>query len=603
MNTSNLKMIPMLRFFWDNTQTKTLTWILVGVTIMGLVEMVGVASILPFLAVISKPELIETNLILNHAYQLSGLATTKQFMLLLGGLVFATLVLGNTFSALMTWCILRFSYGQGKIISLALLEKYLSQPYPFFLNRHTTHLSKNVLAEVDRLTTGIFLSTLQTISKSIVMICLMGLLIFIDPVFSLVAAGVLGGSYGLIYRFVRNKMIQAGKTATEQNLKRYQLVYEMMGCVKELKVLSRVYNFLPAYKQCSERYLKSETLSQLSPLATRYIIEAIAFGGMVLVAIMLIIKFEDITQFIPLLGLYALAGYRLMPALQQLYTSFSSLGYNRSALEIVYQEMQLKTPKLETNDVNQLPFNQALTLHNVSFQYPGSEKTVLHRVNIRIPKYSLVGLVGTSGAGKTTLVDLILGLLTPNHGSLLVDNEPIVEQLIPAWQRNIGYVPQSIALMDASVAENIALGIPKESIDIQAIERSAQLAELHDFVLSELPDGYETTIGERGVRLSGGQRQRIGIARALYHDPDLLIFDEATSALDNATEKVIMEAIKSLAHRKTIIIIAHRLNTVKDCDEIFVLNQGSLVGQGAFDVLLGENADFQSLAKAAVMTD
>jgi ABC-type bacteriocin/lantibiotic exporter with double-glycine peptidase domain len=380
---------------------------------------------------------------------------------------------------------------------------------------------------------------------------------------------------------------------------RLQLLYEVMGSIKELKILGRESFFLRRLETTATAFAKTETISQLSPLMARYVVEGIAFGGMLLIALYLICIEQDIGKFFPLLALYALAGYRLMPAMQQLFAALTSLKYHHSALDIIYTEMQLPANK---GDLKRrvISFRKNLRLHQVDYVYPQTDKKILKEIDLNIEKQTTVGIVGTSGAGKTTILDIILGLLQPTHGSLLVDDLALGEEDLKNWQAHIGYVPQNIFLLDASIAQNIALGIEPENIDMHKVEHAAKLANLHNFIQFELPNGYQTTIGERGIRLSGGQRQRIGIARALYHEPDLLIFDEATSALDGVTEKVILEAIKNLGHSKTIILVAHRLNTVKDCDVIYVLNQGSIVGTGKYTDLCQNNLTFQYLVNGQI---
>jgi ABC-type multidrug transport system fused ATPase/permease subunit len=377
---------------------------------------------------------------------------------------------------------------------------------------------------------------------------------------------------------------------------RYQTINEALGAIKELKVLGREQLFIDKYRDNAQLYARSETLCQLSPSIAKYVIEVVAFGSMLLIALYLIATHEGISEFMPLLALYALSGYRLMPAMQQVFSGYTLFKYHQSALEVLCKEMQLPCAQNALN-AEPLSFADAFILDNISYRYPDSEKWALNNITMSIKQHSTIGIVGASGAGKTTLIDIILGLLIP-QGKLMVDGVAINDNNVRAWQRNIGYVPQSIFLLDGTIASNIALGISENAVDMDAVIKASKLANLHDFITNELPQGYNTKIGERGVRLSGGQRQRIGIARALYHEPELLIFDEATSALDGITEKVIMEAIHSLANRKTIILIAHRLNTVKDCDTIYIFDRGNIIGNGSYDQLMTTNRVFQHLANA-----
>lgn len=581
-------------FFFNRLEKKKLSFIFLCIVITNILEMGGIAAIMPFMAVVANPSLIETNTYLSQIYQVFSFSQPKYCMLFLGLLVFCLLVLGNAFSALTSWVMVRFCYGQGKKITCSLLEKYLSQPYAFFLHRASGELAKNALGGVDRVVVGIFISGLQSFAKCIMILFTFVLLIMVDPILALINLVILGGAYAFTYCILRKRLNQAGILSSAINGKRLQLVYEVIGAIKELKVLGREQSFLNKLAEYAKAFAKVETLSQLSPLMTRYIIEAIAFGGMILIALYLICVKEDITQFVPLLGLYALAGYRLVPAMQQVFAGLSALKYHSAALDTLYTEMQLPTNNLLTA-VKPLRFFHHIKLKHIHYHYPYSDKKILNNISIDIPRQGTIGIAGTSGAGKTTLIDIILGLLQPTQGSLIVDDIEINQQTIKPWQSNIGYVPQNIFLLDASIASNIALGVQPDKIDMNAVIKAAQLANIHDFIQQELPKGYETAVGERGIRLSGGQRQRIGIARALYHDPELLVFDEATSALDNVTEKAIMEAIKNLGRSKTIIIVAHRLNTIKECDRIYLLNQGEIVGTGKYAELYLTNKTFQYL--------
>jgi len=330
----------------------------------------------------------------------------------------------------------------------------------------------------------------------------------------------------------------------------------------------------------------------------RFVLEAIAFGGMLLVVLYLMTQSSSFASALPIIALYAFAGYRLMPALQQIYGAVIQLRFAGAALDALHADLMSLQPARPSPSQDALPFGQVIMLNKVQYRYPNAPRPALKNLTLAIPARATVGLVGATGSGKTTTVDLILGLLEPQEGTLEVDGKVIAEHNKRAWQRTIGYVPQQIYLADDTVAANIAFGLDAKDINYAAVERAARIANLHDFVLNELPQKYQTTVGERGVRLSGGQRQRIGIARALYHNPQVLILDEATSALDNLTEKAVMEAVHNLGHEITIILIAHRLSTVKACDQIFLLEKGELKAQGKFDELTAASERFRGMAAA-----
>jgi ATP-binding cassette, subfamily B, bacterial PglK len=330
----------------------------------------------------------------------------------------------------------------------------------------------------------------------------------------------------------------------------------------------------------------------------RYALEAIAFGGMLLVILYLMAKSGSFASALPIIALYAFAGYRLMPTLQQIYQAFTQLRFAGPALEALHKDLSsLQAADVQHGHLSPLPLTQAITLNQVSYRYPHAPQPALKGIDLTIPAHSTVGFVGATGSGKTTAVDVILGLLEPQEGVLNIDGQPITAANRRQWQRAIGYVPQHIYLADDSVAANIAFGANAKDIDPQAMERAATIANLHEFVVNDLPQGYATTVGERGVRLSGGQRQRIGIARALYQNPQVLILDEATSALDNLTEQAVMEAVNNLGHDITIILIAHRLSTVRQCDQIFILERGEVKAQGTFEELKQANERFRAMAQ------
>ena len=360
--------------------------------------------------------------------------------------------------------------------------------------------------------------------------------------------------------------------------------------------------YLRRYQVPSRQNARANTFRSVIADSPRYLLQGLAFGGMLLmILILLFAGGGSLAGVLPLLAIYAFAGLRLLPAMQQIYSELTMIRFNRMALNSLHRDMaeihatQDELPA-EAVRVEPVHLRERLELVDVHYSYPLAERPALRGLTLSIPAQTTVGIVGGTGAGKTTMVDLILGLLDLQQGRIEADGVPVVRANMRAWQNSIGYVPQQIFLTDASVAANIAFGLPPEKIDQAAVERAARVAELHAFVTDELPEGYATRVGERGMRLSGGQRQRIGIARALYHDPDVLIMDEATSALDNLTERAVMDAVHNLGHAKTIILIAHRLSTVQACDTIFMMEQGRLVAQGTYDELLETSNKFRAMA-------
>ncbi len=318
----------------------------------------------------------------------------------------------------------------------------------------------------------------------------------------------------------------------------------------------------------------------------RFILEAIAFGGIMILILFQMKQTGSFNNALPFISLYAFAGYRLMPALQQIYGTFSKFDFIIPSVNNIHNEL-VRLKVINSNDnQSKILFRKKIDLKNIYFNYPNSSRAVLKNINITIPANSTIGLIGATGSGKTTTVDIILGLLEPQKGSLEIDGDIITNNNFRSWQKHIGYVPQFIYLSDSSILSNIAFGVEPNEIDEDAVVKSAKIANLHDFIVDELPDKYQTIVGERGIRLSGGQRQRIGIARALYHNPRVLILDEATNSLDNYTEQAVMEAVNKLGKKMTIILIAHRLNTVKKCDMIYLFDKGEIKDMGSFKELI-----------------
>lgn len=567
--------------------------------VMGLVEVAGIASLGPFLAIASDESIVTSNQTLNYFYELLGLGM-NQFLLVAGIAVFVMMILANLLSAFTLWKTLRFSWMRNHSISLRLLEQYLGQPYVFFLNRNSSDLAKNLFSEVQQVVTGIMISAANMIARIISTIFIGVFLIYLDPVLAVATALALGGAYSLIYLAVRRKLQVNGIKRLETNTQRYKVASEAFGGIKDVKILGRESVFVRDFEKASRAFAQFQADQQVISQLPRFLLEIIAFGGMLGVLLYLLSTEQTITQIIPLLGLYAFAGYRLMPAVRQIFVGTTSIRYNAHALEVLYSDISKTVPLVKNQPRGEkLPLQRAIRFKDVTFQYPEASRPTINAVSLEIQARTTVAFVGSTGCGKTTSIDLLLGLLMPQSGTVEVDDVDIRDKL-RAWQDNVGYVSQHIYLADDSIAANIAFGIPKDKIDFTAVKQAAEIAAIHDFIEGELDEGYSTLVGERGVRLSGGQRQRIGIARALYNNPDLLVFDEATSALDNVTEDAILNSITRLSGEKTIIMIAHRLSTVRHCDQIFVMRAGNLVGSGTYDELLTGNIEFQKLVSGEV---
>ena len=584
-----MEIIKKLLFLLTPHEQKRAGLLLIMILIMAFLDTVGVASILPFIAVLTNPSLIQTNLILNTMFQASGffgVENNEQFFLVLGILVLLLLIISLTFKALTDYALIRFVQMREYSIGKRLIEGYLNQPYSWFLNHHSAKLGRNILSEVEQVIGNGIRRMMELISRGLVAIALIILLILADPKLALIVSFLLGGAYGLIFYFIRIYLNLIGKKRLKNNELRFTAVSEAFGAAKEVKVGGLEQIYIKKFSNAAELFALTKAHSSIIAQLPRFILEALAFGGVVLIVLYMISQTGSFNNALPIISLYVFAGYRLMPALQQIYASLTNITFVGPSLDKLYDDLKNLKPFSENLNKEVLSFDKTIELKNIHYNYPNTSLKALKNINLIIPAKSTVGLIGSTGSGKTTTVDIILGLLEPQKGTLEVDGKVITKHNSRTWQRYIGYVPQHIYLSDDTVAANIAFGVDAKDLDQEAVEKASKIANLHDFVRSELPNEYDTTIGERGVRLSGGQRQRIGISRALYHNPKVLILDEATSALDNQTEKAVMDAINSLDKQITIIQIAHRLNTVKNCDKIFLLEKGQLKRTGKFEELV-----------------
>jgi ABC-type multidrug transport system fused ATPase/permease subunit len=599
-------MIDTYRKLFDllNARERRRFGVLLGLVILsGLADMAGVATILPFLALMTDPGLAQTNPALAWAYAALGFGSDRAFLIFAGGVVFSVIVLGLGFKLMTIYGLARFSHMRNHSISNRLIDAQVRQPYVWFLSRNTADLGKTVLHEVDRVIVEGMMPAIRLIAHTVSLVLLIGLLLVIEPMIALAAGAVLATAYLGIFVTVRRALTRLGRVRTEMNAARYRIAGETMSGIKEIKVRGMESAFTDRYGAASLRLAATASASQAIGELPRNVLEAIAFGGMVVLVLALLLSGTgNLIDIVPTLGVFAFAGLKMFPNLQQVYFALTLLRFIKPMIDNVHREVlatrDTAVPPRRDLPEGRLNLTRALRLASVGYAYPGAARPALSGIDIDIPARASVGIVGGSGAGKSTLVDVMLGLLSPTEGRISVDGQTVDAASLPLWQRTVGYVPQSIYLSDDSVAANIAFGIRPEAIDRVAVERAARIANLHDFVMTELPDGYDTAVGERGVRLSGGQRQRIGIARALYHDPDILILDEATSALDNLTEKAVMEALQNIGQDKTVVMVAHRLSTVMGCDRIFMLENGRVIASGSYRDLVTANEAFRRMALA-----
>lgn len=563
-------------------------FLFLAIIFTSLLDVLGIASIFPFISILSNPELIKTNNLLAYLYQIAGalgVTSIENFIFILGMLTFLILITSLTVRAITLYVQVNFALMLEYSIGKRLVENYLHQPYAWFLNKNSSELRKNILSEVNLITYNTLLPIINIFSQSVLVVTLLILIIFIDPLLAFSAGLILVLLYLIIFLSVKNFLSRIGLENSKTDLQRFSSLSNAFGSVKEMKVLGLEKFYISLFAEPAKSFANKQILLQVTSQLPRFFLEGIAFGGMIIIILILLVRYENFANTLPALALYAFAGYRLIPALQQIYNAITQLRFSGTSLNIVHGDLtNLKSFK-KKKDSKPMSIIKSIMLKDVCYSYPNNIRTTLDSINISIPAYKKIGIVGSTGCGKTTTVDIILGLLKPQKGNLIIDGNIISDANKTSWQKNIGYVPQQIYLADASIAENIALGVNVNNIDHNSLERAAKIANIHEYIINDLPQSYNTNVGERGLRLSGGQRQRIGIARALYHNPKVLILDEATNSLDNNTEKNIMESISNLKNKITIILISHRMNTVKDCDIIFLLNKGKLTAQGSYNEL------------------
>ncbi|MDK2757734.1 MAG: ABC transporter ATP-binding protein/permease [Blastomonas fulva] len=547
-------------------------------------EVAGVLSIVPFLAVLGSPAAIGNEPLINAIYVAGNFKSHDELLIALGSAAFAMLVIAALVRLMAVYLLNRYIHGCRSDLSCRLFEGYLRQPYEFFFARHSGDMSTIVLSEVDMFVDSALMPMAQIISSSFVFGILFALFVLIDPTVAMLATLSVCLIYLLIYRSSRAHMARSGHERTQANRERFEVASEAFAGIKSIKVMGLESSYLNRFRRPSDIAARSIILNATLSQVPRIIIEATGFGFIILLALMLTVRQQNQNDVVlPLLGLYAFAGYRMLPALQIIYQNLHHVRFAGSVITKLRDDIALCRLPPRISTPGSAPFlAQELRLDQLCFTYPTgrgkeSQRAGISNISLTLQAGRSLGIIGKTGAGKTTLVDVILGLLLHDSGQITADGIVIDDSNRRAWQSHIGYVPQDIYLRAGSVAENIAFGLDLQAIDHARVIEVAKMVHIHEFIEKQLAEGYATHVGERGITLSGGQRQRIGIARALYRDPDLLIFDEATSALDTDTEAAVMNVLNQLSGKKTIIMIAHRLTTISRCDAVVRMDSGRIV--------------------------
>ena len=580
-------------------EKKGLIILLFMMIIGSIFEVAGIGSLPVFIAILAKPQMIEKYSFIHNNLIKLGIENSSQLLIAGSILIIVVFILKNLYLTFLNFRKAKIIFDIQLRISKDLFTLYMKAPYSFHLERNSSELLSNVYDCVKIMITGIVMPFMNIIMEFLLILLTIILLLNVETVITFSTISIFGVAGYLYLRITKKKSMHFGLELQKLRGFVYKVVYECFGGTKEIKVLNREEYYVKQFYKSSERSTKAFIHQSFIGGLTKPILETIAICMMLIIAIFLVLKNNDVDKVLPLLALFGFASVRLMPSINQIISGYSSLRYSFSVIDPIYKDFEQLNRESNLKFVNensdiQIVYNHDIYFNEVNYQYPTGETQSLTNIDLKIHKGKAVAFVGSSGAGKTTIVDILLGLLTPTSGKVLIDGKNL-QQNISSWQKQIGYIPQHIFLSDNTIRNNIALGIDEAEIDDTKILNAIKLAQLETLV-NELPDGIHTEIGERGVRLSGGQRQRIGIARALYHDPQILIMDEATSALDNLTEKYIVEEIEKLKGYRTVIIIAHRLTTVQNCDTIYYMEKGELIDSGTYVELISNNPSFKKLA-------
>lgn len=540
-------------------------------------ELLGVAVFQPFVNIIMMPDSIQENPYLARIYQMFGCSTTESFLTVVALGIIVIYVVKNVYLWVEQNLILKFTYGVQQKLSTRLLTTYLAEPYTFHLNKNIAELQRS-MQEDTGLFTQVLMHTLQLIAEVVVCVVLGIYLFSVSNSITVVIVGLLILCVVLFTKLTKRFTEELGKESQLYKGKLYQWVNQSLGGVKEVKVLNREDFFISSYRDYYTLYIKGVRINRLLSISPKYMVEAVCMTGL-LIAIIIKLNFGhgELDTFIPQLATFAVAAFRLLPSVGRINEHVNNILYAVPSVDLIYGDLKGIEDYQESKgeeEGKEWSFEHGITAKHITYAYPNTDTNVLEDASCVIPKGKTVAFIGSSGAGKTTMADIILGLLAPQRGKILVDDIDVFKNLT-MWHHQIGYIPQVIYLSDDTIRNNIAFGIHEDQIDEEAVKTALKKAQLAEFV-DTLPDGLDTIVGDRGVRLSGGQRQRIGIARALYHDPEILVLDEATSALDNETETAVMEAIESLQGSKTMIIIAHRLTTIQNADIIYEVGDGKV---------------------------
>jgi len=591
----NLEAIKRIFTFFEKKHKRMFIFLLCLIVINSIVEMLGIGAISPLISLaMTNGDLEALPLFLQKIVGVFGISGVNLIITFSIFFILLTFI-KNGISLLTFGKTSQFSSKLYSSLSGKLVSYYLGKEYAWHVKQNSSDFTRVIVNEVNNVVRGIIYNLLLIISNFFVALMVLILITLQDWLIALICVTSLGGIYSALYLFLRRRLVSLGKNRFKNAKERFTLLNNAFSGIKEVKVHGKELFFLRRFQEKADQHAKITIRSDIFSILPRYFVETIVFSFFGLLIVFLAGAGKDLALLVPSLSVFLLAGYRIMPTLQNIMRSYNAVLSNLESFKKLRNDLGKESNFSFKNDISLLRMKSSIRLDHISFSYEESKKPLFCEFNFEIKSNEKIGIVGFSGSGKTTLLNILLGIIKPQQGNIYIDDQLLTYKQMDPWKKNIGLVSQDIFLLDGSIKDNIAYGLDEKFISMEKVINAAKQAEIHNTIM-KMENGYNTEVGERGILLSGGQSQRIVIARALYNNPDILIFDEATSAMDNITEKAIMNSIENLTGKKTIIIVAHRLSTVKDCDRLLLLDEGKIIGEGSYEYLLENNKDFRRLS-------
>ena len=573
-----IKTVKKLFFLLDKKEKIKSLQLIILILIMSGIQTLGIASVMPLISVLNNPNTIKTNYYFTKIGNFLSLESQFEFTFVFGLIFIFALILSNSMMALTTWQIAKYSHMKNYQIGRKLFELYIRQPYSYFLTNKTFISGSNILSEVQIVINKALLPLLQIIARFTLIFFILSLLLFSHPIITSTTVIFLFFTYFLIFYILKNKLRKIGLIRINSNWSRFKIINQAFEAIKDTKITKSEEFFLNRFSKSAKQFSHTQAKNLIIGELPKYMIETFVSVFIILSILVLSFYDKDFKEIIPSLVLFGFAGYRLLPSVQKIYKNIASIRFASQSVDHIYKEFKNTsnhaTPnKLIHND--KITLYHKITINNLYYKYPNNEHYFLKNINLEIPANNIIAFIGDSGSGKTTTADILLGLLSPNHGEIYIDNTLINHNNLELWQNNVGYVPQNFKLVDGTFAENIAFGVENHDINMNCVKNAAKLANIHEFIIHKNESGYDAYIGERGNKLSGGQKQRIGIARALYFDPEFIVLDEATNSLDSKNEKIVLDSLNELKKHKTILIIFHEKEILKRVDYAYKFKHGT----------------------------